>query len=123
MADFAPKNHMRIAFVLIVVLFAALAISLSGIVTGNVAANGGAWECVNVQCVKYDNVSWNDWAIKNCQIGQSGQGILCPLNVNGQTVDVPLATLMNSTEVQPQQCAELRCTKEIFARNSSYVIG
>ena len=123
MSIFAQAIHMKIAFGLIAILFVAIALQFIGVTGFATAAapSGGQWQCLNSECARYADVSWEEWAQQNCVNQQTEQGpvVTCPITANGQTVAVPLQSLIDSGSFQPQTCAETACTLEVYVKTPS----
>lgn len=102
---------------LVIGIVALLAITISTISAFNDPLAGNEWVCVEAECT--NSISGEEWAQEFCL--QDGDRTVCPIQVEGQQVLLPLDELREQVNLDEfEQCVEARCVAESLVREVSY---
>ena len=87
--------------------------------TSNTNRGNGEWVCAQAQCTEY--LTGQEWVDQYCL--QDGNETVCPIQVEGQQVLVPLPRLQQQVNFEEfQQCVEARCVGESYIQSTNYSI-
>lgn len=101
----------------IIGIIALLAITISTISAFDNPLAGNQWVCVEAQCT--ESISGEEWAQEFCL--QDGDRTVCPIQVDGQQVLIPLNELREQVNLDEfEQCVSARCVSESMVREVSY---